>query len=200
MTKKAFSAFILSAAAIAANAGGSASVVCSTATANDGSTYLVPVVNVTYSTGADAGTPGLFWLGIISSNQTAGAVLTPSGWQTYTGGLYPFAARYDGGLSSTITKTLTLPNGATNTSAYAGYSLYVGDGVYTAAAQAQVTERRTMLNSMKASMVTTGTWSTSYDSDDSYIWSLVQKDMTDNGKYGSVLTIPSVDCARVSGS
>lgn len=176
-----------------AHAGGTATVVCSKA----GDSYgwnPVPVLQVSYNTGADAGTPGLFWLGIISQDQTLGSVLTPQGWQTYNGGLYPFQARYDGGLLQRITLSIPFPDGVQTTAAYVGYSVYTGHGAYSYANRQKVADRRVALNNVKPDMVAKGRWRPEFDSDDTYIWSLIQKDMVDNNKYGAILAIPYVDC------
>lgn len=173
---------------ISAHAGGTATVVCSK------SANPVPLLQVAYNTGSDAGTPGLFWFGVISQDMTLGSVLTPQGWQNYTGGLYPFQARYDNGLPPTITLTLPFPDGNQNTGAYVGYSVYAGQGVYSYAMRQKVADRRAALNNVKPDMVAKGRWRPEFDSDDTYIWSLIQKDMKDNNKYGPVLTIPFVDC------
>jgi hypothetical protein len=174
-----------------AHAGGSAAVVCSGDPVGGGA---VPLVQVRYLVGADAGTPGLFWLGLFSADQTKGAALTASGWQTYTGGLYPFQARYDAGFPTTITLSIPFPAGVQTTRDYVGYSVYAGDGVYTAAMQQQVADRRAALNAEKPDLVASGRWSAAFDSDDSYIWALIQRDMTDNKKYGPLLTIPYLSC------
>ena len=174
-----------------AHAGGSAAVVCSGDPVSGGA---VPILRVSYFTGADAGTPGLFWLGLFSRDQTKGAALTSSGWQTYTGGLYPFQARYDAGFPASITLSIPFPAGVQTTAEYVGYSVYAGDGVYTGAMQQQVADRRAALNAEKPDMVASGRWNVAFDSDDSYIWALIQKDMTDNKKYGAILTIPYLNC------
>lgn len=176
-----------------AHAAGTATVVCS----RPGEIYgsrAVPILQVSYNPGQDAGTPGLFWFGIISQDLTSGSVLTQQGWQSYYGGLYPFQARYDNGLLPRITLSLPLPGGVQNTAAYVGYSVYTGHGIYTYAMRQKVADRRTALNNVKSDMVERGRWRPEFDSDDNHIWSLVQKDMVDNRKYGPILTIPYVDC------
>jgi hypothetical protein len=181
----------------AANAGGTATVICrpTGSTYDDGTPITAPALQVNYSTGADAGTPGLFWFGILSPDQKRGAVLTPQGWQTYTGGLYPFQARYDAGFTPTIAFAVPFPDGSTNTGAYVGYSVYAGDGVYTTDMRQKVADRRASLNAVKPDMVAKGRWRPEFDSDDTYVWSLIQRDMTDNSKYGSIGSIPFVDCS-----
>lgn len=174
-------------------AGGQATVNCSVAGDSFGPN-AVPVLRVSYSTGADTGTPGLFWLGVISQDQTIGSVLTPQGWQNYYGGLYPFQARYDGGFPSSITLSIPFPDGVQNTAAYVGFNVYAGNGVYTVDSREKVAARRVSLNSVKPDMVAKGRWRPEFDTDDNFIWSLIQRDMVDNKKYGPILSIPYVDC------
>lgn len=185
----------LAAAAAAAQAGGQASLSCS------GGYYGVPTLSITYTPGGDAGNPGLTWVGVLSPDQTVGAVLDiTNSWTTYNGGLYPPNARFDGGIPGTVTVSVPFPGDAygntpTNTSAWVGYSIYMGHGIYTSDAATMVANRRTYLNSVKAERQAKGTWRAEYDDDTRFMWSLVQKNMVDKGKYGAVLTIPFLDCA-----
>lgn len=177
-----------------AHAAGTATVFCG----KPGDSYgagAVPILQVSYNTGPDVGTPGLFWFGINSQDQTLGSVLTPQGWQNYSGGLYPFQARYDNGLLPRITLSLPFPGKVQNTSGYVGYSLYAGHGTYSYDMRQKVADRRAALNKAKPDMVAKGRWRPEFDSDDNYIWSLIQKDMVDNNKYGALLIIPYVACA-----
>ncbi|MEM8519073.1 hypothetical protein [Janthinobacterium sp. CAN_S7] len=154
-----------------------------------------PVLNVSYVPDVrDVGIAGLFWMGVLSPDQASGAVMTEHGWANYQGGLFPFAARYDSALPRTLSKTYGLPVSGYTTAGYVGFVVYVGHGVYSADAKAKVRERRTVLNSIRADLIAAGKWTTDYDSDDRYIWTLVLKDMTDRNKYGAVLTVPFVDC------
>lgn len=153
-----------------------------------------PTLRVTYTTGADAGQPGLLWFGVLSADQQSGAVLTPNGWQTYQGGLYPFHSRHDGGLRPSTTLNVPLPGNALTTAEYVGFGVYMGHGIYTVNAQQQVASRRATLNRVKPDMVAKGRWRAEFDTDETFIWTLIQKDMTDNGKYGQAYTIPYIDC------
>lgn len=180
----------------AAYGGGTAAVVCSSSGPGSGS---VPVLQVAYTTGGDAGTPGLFWLGILSQDQTIGATLTPQGWQTYDGGLYPFQSRYDAGLPPTIVHSVPFPPGVQNTLQYVGYNVYSGHGVYSVDMRKKVADRRASLNVVKPEMVAKGRWRPEFDSDDHFIWTLIQKDMTDNRKFGPLLAIPFLECADGQG-
>lgn len=179
-----------------ANAQSSASIVCSS---DSRSWKSVPVLKVSYNTGADANKPGLFWFGIISEDQTTGAVLTSQGWQDYQGGLYPFHSRYDNGLTPVINLSIPIPNSATNTSSLVGYIVYAGHGVYLQDSRQKVIERRSVLDSVKADLVAKGRWQVQYETDENYIISLVQRDMVNNKKYGPALTIPYVDCEPQTG-
>lgn len=191
---------LLAVVASTALAGASAKLVCGDGSAGYDMGYgpSQPVtLQITYTTDADAGTPGLFWLGIISPDQTTGAVLTAGqGWITYQGGLYPFQSRYDNGLPGTISLSLQLPNNATSTVGYVGYSVYVGHGAYTPTARQKVADRRIALDSAKPELVARGRWRPEHADDQMYIWSLVQRNMTDSQKYGSVITLPSFSCVR----
>ena len=57
-----------------------------------------------------------------------------------------------------------------------------------------VAQRRAMLNSVRAQRIAAGTWSADYETDDRYIWSLIQGDMVNNNKFGAVITVPFIDC------
>ncbi len=186
---------LFAAASAVAQAGGVVSVTCGNAPPGVYNNGQAPVVNVSYSPGVDAGAPGLFWLGVLTPDQTQGAVLTPQGWATYQGGLYPFHARYDSGLPGSVTLSIPFPAGGLNTSGFVGFTIYAGHGVYTNQAQQTVSNRRAMLNGVRAQRIAAGTWQTDYDSDERMIWSLVQKNMVDNQKFGALLTVPFIDCA-----
>lgn len=176
---------LLSTSAIA-HAGGSAKVVCS---------RFTPALEITYSTGADAGTPGLLWVGVLTTDKSGGAFHTAKGWEPYNGGLYPFHSRYDSGLPSIIKVILPFPNNSSYTTAqYVGYQVYTGNGVYTKDMREQVRERREALNSVKPDIVAKGLWRSEFDSDDYHMMALAQNDLTVNKKYGMIYTIPFVDC------
>lgn len=184
-----FAGVVLAGVAAFAQAGsGSAWISC-------GADY-VPILNISYAPDVgDVGMSGLLWMGMLSPDQASGAVMTEQGWWAgYQGGLYPFASRYDAGLPRNVSKAYVLPVSGYSTANYVGYGVYVGHGAYTAASKAKVQERRTLLDSIRAARIAAGKWNTDYDSDDRYIWTLVQKDMTDRNKYGAVLTVPFVDC------
>lgn len=202
---KIVTAVVLALASAGAFAAGRASLTCG----SNGPVYEMdngngngqPVyLNVSYPTGGDAGTPGLFWVGIISPDQKVGAVLTERGWEEYQGGLYPFQSRHDGGLPGTISLSLPFPNNALTTNPYVGYSVYLGHGAYTTAMRQKVADRRAALDRVKPTLVASGKWNPEFDRDERFIWSLIQKDMVDQGKYGAVVTIPAVSCVRSSSS
>lgn len=176
---------------------GSASISCGT--------DYVPLLNISYSPDVgDVGMSGLLWMGVLAPDQQSGAVMTERGWAGYEGGLYPFAARFDAGmpvgLPRTVSRSYVLPVNGYTTRGYVGYGVYLGHGAYAPEAQAKVKARRTLLDSVRAARVAAGKWNPDYDNDDRYIWALVQKNMTDQKKFASVLTIPLVDCTPVGAS
>lgn len=177
-----------------AHAGGSATVTCGSGGYQNGKP---PVLNINYVPTGDAGTPGLFFLGVLSPDEQSGAVMTPQGWVTYSGGLYPFKARYDAGLPGSIPLNVAFPGGGLTTQAYVGYKVYVGHGAYTAAGRASVADRRTSLNEAKPTLVAEGVWKPELEDDERFIYALVQKDMVDNRKFGILLTVPFLDCSEV---
>lgn len=185
---------ILAAQVAAVSAGGSATITCGDAPPGVYNNGQAPVLAISYTPGVDTNAPGLFWLGVLTPDQTQGAVLTQGGWATYEGGLYPFQARYDNGLPGTVQLRIPLPSNAMSTAGFVGYSIYAGHGVFTAQAQQTVATRRTSLNAVRAQRIAAGTWSSEYDSDDRFIWSLIQKNMVENQKFGPLITVPFIDC------
>ena len=184
--------------AASAIAGGSATITCGNAPPGVYNNGQVPQLTINYTPGVDAGAPGLFWLGVLSPDQNSGAVMTQQGWATYQGGLYPFQARYDNGLPGTVTLTIPFPvdpqSGTLSTAGFVGFSVYAGHGVYTQQAQQLVANRRAMLNSVRAQRIAAGTWQADYDTDDRFIWSVIQKNMVENNKFGALITVPFIDC------
>ncbi|WP_157896873.1 hypothetical protein [Acidovorax carolinensis] len=172
---------------VSANAQVSAEVVC------DGG-KTTPILKISYGTGKDARTPGLFWIGILSEDQTKGSFLTTRGWEDYQGGLYPYQARFDGGLAPVINLSTALPGSYTSTVAWVGYRVYVGHGVYSQENRQRVANRRAVLDASKERLVAKGGWRPEYETDEYYIWTLVQRDMMNNKKYGPIFTIPFIDC------
>lgn len=208
--RKLFLGVVIAAAAAAAQAGVSAqaSITCGAKPSGLGGRWSssgvmfggAPTLNVTYSPAADAGRPGLFWLGILTADrQYAFAADLNGAWMQYQGGLYPPHQRYDSGFPSSITVSLPFPTNSMTTSEFVGQTVYVGHGVYTADGQKMVASRRTYLNSIKAERQAQGKWQSAYDDDTQFMWSLVQRDMVDNNKWGSVLTIPFIDCKPQDG-
>ncbi|WP_207002665.1 hypothetical protein [Trinickia mobilis] len=154
----------------------------------------VPVYSETITI-PEAGQPGLVFVGMYNPAKTQADYLAQSGaWGTYQGGLYPPYGRYDAGLPGSVQVLVPLPGNDGTTNAVLGWTMYVGYGVLTPDAQAQVQARRSALNSMRAQRIAAGTWNAAYDSDDQFKWSLVQKDLTDNGKYHLSLVIPPLNC------
>lgn len=185
---------LLAAQVAAAHAGGSATITCGEAPPGVYNNGQAPILTISYTPGVDANVPGLFWLGVMTPDQTQGAVLTQAGWTNYQGGMYPFQARYDAGLPGTVQLRIPFPSNSLSTAGFVGYSVYAGHGAYTQAAQQMVASRRASLNAVRAQRIAAGTWSSEYDSDDRYIWSLIQKNMTENQKFGPLITVPFIDC------
>lgn len=179
-------AIFIACAALNATASGIASVTC-----GDNQS---PVLVVKYASDADAGVPGLIYLGVLSPDRTSGAIMSEQGWVQYQSGLYPFMIRFDSGLPGIYTRTVPFPVGSTSTAAFVGFSVYMGHGAFTVQSKAKVAERRVMLNNAKTALVEAGAWNSEYSSDDRYIYALTQKDMIDNNKNSVVLTIPYLDC------
>jgi hypothetical protein len=200
--RKLFLGVTLAAAAAAAHAGivAQASITCGNNPPGVYNTGDVPTLHVTYSPGADAGTPGLFWFGILTPDQQFAEALDITGtWVQYLGGLYPPNQRFDNGLPGTVTVNVPFPadqygSVPLTTSQYVGYTVYAGHGIYSQQSQQMVAIRRESLNAVKPQRVAAGTWNSAYDDDTNFMWSLIQKDMTDNNKWGAVITIPFVDC------
>lgn len=176
--------------AFPAMASGSASIVCK-------NTY--PVMEVTYSTDGDAAAPGLFWFGVEKSDLSQGAYYDINNtWQIYVGGLYPPNQIYLSGLPGTIGFEVPPPNGSHNTSAYVGWGVYGGHGVYTVPAQADVATRENMLVQNQSRMQANGTWGSEYEAvndGQKMAWAETQKNSVDYNKYALLLTIPLVYCA-----
>lgn len=178
---------VVALATLAGTASAAGRVVCSNAN--------TPVIQDTIQVN-EAGQPGLLFVGMHSPDQRQAYFLNFQGnWEVYQGGQYQPAARYDVGLPSSYPLTVTLPGQPAYTSAaFQGWTVYVGYGVYTPKAQSMVKTRRDALNKIKPQRVAQGKWSPEYDSDDRFILSLVQKDLTDNKKYTQSVVIPYVDC------
>ncbi len=192
--RKIFMTVLLAAAAATAQAGGAAWVTCGYSAQGVQNTGEAPILHISYSTAGDAGTPGLFYLGVLSPDQKTGAVMTGQGWTAYQGGLYPFQARYDAGLPGSITFSIPFPGYDLSTGSWAGYSIYAGHGAFNQQGMQAVQSRRAGLNEMKPIRVKNGTWRAEYDSDEQFILSVIQKNMTDGGKYAALITVPYIDC------
>lgn len=158
---------------------------------------MVPILQVSYGTGRDAGKPGLFWIGVLSEDQRSGAVLTTKGWEGYEGGLYPYQSRFDMGLTPIIKLNTPLPG--KSTSPWAGYTVFAGHGVYTPDSRQKVASRRATLDSTKELLISKGGWRPEYETDDYYMWTLVQRDMVNGNKYGPIFTIPNINCTMQEG-
>lgn len=159
-----------------------------------------PTLTLTYSPGADGGSPGVFYVGITDPAQQQASFLDQTNtWQAYPGGLYIPEGVYQGGIPGSITLKAAMPGTDYTTSAYVGWTIYAGHGILTSDAQALVANRRSALNAVKPQRVAAGTWNPDYDSDDRFKLSLVQKNMVDAQKYMPAITVPMVDCTPYSG-
>jgi hypothetical protein len=163
---------------------------------------------------SDPGQPGLFWAGLANQAQQQAWYLDQSTtWGQYQGGLYVPQGIYRGGLPSVINISFPFPTIVGNsmtTGPFAGWSLLVGHGVLTPSAQNLVAARRQSLDAAKPQRVAAGKWNPDYDSDERFMWSLVQKNMVDNNKYQAVAmvsaqqpsvsstTVPFIDCTPPS--
>ena len=162
----------------------------------DGTT---PKLTMTYSSGADAGLPGLQYLGLLSPDQgSAGFWDLNDVGVPYTGGLAIPNRRYDNGLPATMNIVRAFPG--MDTLGYAGWTLYVGHGAVTQQDLALVKTRRDTLNKAKPARVAAGTWNPAYDDDEHYLRALVERNMRQNNKYHAVMTIPAVDCRPSTGN
>lgn len=182
--------------AMAGGWGATASVTCGF----NGDMYR-PALNITYSTGSDAGTPGLLGIGVMLPDMSDGVVYSDGEWAPYKGGLYPFESRFDDGFPAVITRSLAFPGNSHSTGEYFGYMVFIGHGAYTDEARHRVEVMRSARARNKETLLKKGKWtaqmeaSTGPDFELRYIWSLIQKDGIDNQKFGKVISIPIVDCS-----
>lgn len=146
----------------------------------------LPQLSIIHTTAADYGRPGMFWLALVSPDQQTQMVWTGSAWEQYQGGLHRPTAVYRDGMPPVIQMTVT-PLAFSD-----GWSLYTGQGVLTAQAQANVATRRQFLNDAKPERVANGTWRADMDSDDQYQWSLIDRDASSNKKYWSAGLVQGV--------
>lgn len=161
----------------------------------------VATLQISYSMGADANQPGLFWLGMAAPDGSGADYLDMTGnWQPYQSGLIPPTGRYDAGLPPVIQATVALPGRPTNTAALQGWIIGVGKGVLTPQSQQEVAQRRAALNSAKPTLVAEGTWNPAFDDDNQFKWSLAQGDMISNKKYLQALSVPLIDCTAETGN
>lgn len=187
---------ILAGVMVTAQAAGSAVVTCGNAPPGVANGQP-PVLNVSYTPGGDSGVPGMFWLGALAPDQKSGGVLVGSDWIGYQGGLYPNQAGYENGMPGVISLSVALPVSNLTTGEVAGYGVYMGHGVYTGQAASLFASWRASLDNAKSKLATMGNRSSTEDvgANERFIRALVQKNMTDQGKYGLVLVVPYIDCA-----
>jgi hypothetical protein len=142
---------------------------------------LQPYVTFTLPIEApDQGRPGLLYIGMHDPSMSQADLLTTNGWMGYAGGMLPVYSVARAGLTP-VTITLPLPP----VLAGGGWSLYAGYGALSASAESQVEAAITAVNDARA-LGASGVIA-SVDPDH-YRRSLIQGDMTQNGKYGYVHT------------
>jgi hypothetical protein len=198
--------FLLTSAVLADGWAGAASVTCGDSAPGMSNTGSPPVLNVGYALGSDARMQGLFGVAIMLADMSKGVVLTESGWDTYKGGLFPFASRYDNGFPAQIQRQIPFPGGGMTTSEFQGFGVFLGHGVYTPEAKKKVNDARDSLARNKELLVKMGKWNAQMESAQGrdhelrHIWSLIQKDAVDNKKFSQVFTIPFIDCTPFGGN
>jgi hypothetical protein len=146
-------------------------------------------LRINYSTGRDAGKPGLIYIAAADPTRKSIGYLTAGlQWGPYTGGYYPPYAVHVDAMPSSI--NIEVPFGYTNQ--FQGWGIYAGHGVYTPEAQSNVSRRRQLLSKTRAKRVAEGKWNAAYDSDWQFMLLFVQRDMTSNQKWGQIFTMPNL--------
>lgn len=145
-------------------------------------TFTLPI------NGADQSRPGLVYIGMHDPAMSQAAFLTGNNWAAWRGGMFPVYAVATGGLfSSTI--TLPLPYAL----AGGGWHLYAGYGALSAANEARVQDAINAINAAKtlsanAAVALNASAVVAAVDPDHYRRTLIQTDMTQNGKYAYVNT------------
>ena len=148
----------------------------------------------------DVGLLGAIWVGIEDPARPGYPVgfLTPSGWVAWTTGGFPTYVETPA-IGSTFSYSACIPGspsggGCSATSAdFVGWQVYAGYGVLTPAHQTSIEQRRASLNLAKPWLQQTGKWRAEYDDDLAFRNALIQKSAND-GRWGSALTIPYINC------
>ena len=148
----------------------------------------------------DVGLLGAIWVGIEDPARPGYPVafLTPSGWVAWTTGGFPTYVETPA-IGSTFSYSACIPGspsggGCSATSAdFVGWQVYAGYGVLTPAHQTLIEQRRVSLNLAKPWLQQTGKWRAEYDDDLAFRNALIQKSAND-GRWGSALTIPYINC------
>lgn len=188
--KRIAAASLMFAAPLLATASGTATIAC------EGN---LPIITLSYFTGADVGLPGVTYVGLVSPQLDYGLMLDMSNqWSNFTSGqLLPNGA-FDSGLPAQKMLKFRLPNSNGNpssTASFVNYKLYAGHGALTAKEKELVQKRREALNKTKDIHVAKGAWLPQYQDDDFFKLTLAQKNMTEGNKYYQVLTVPILDCS-----
>lgn len=145
-------------------------------------TFTLPI------NGADQSRPGLVYIGMHDPAMSQAAFLTGNNWAAWRGGMFPVYVVATGGLfSSTI--TLPLPYAL----AGGGWHLYAGYGALSAANEARVQDAINAINAAKslsgnAAVALNASAVVAAVDPDHYRRTLIQTDMTQNGKYAYVNT------------
>jgi len=171
--------------AVSAHAGGSATVTCGDSPVGVHYTGEPPVININYSPGRDAGSSGLFYVGVLTPQGNQKAFYSGSGWIAAGGGLFPFHSRHDGGLPPSIRAKVPFPGEGLTTAAYQGYEIYAGHGVLSSTDRAKVNETNALYQQANQPRADGGLL---------HMQTLVQMDLTGKRKYNSMVVIPFIDC------
>ncbi|CAB3755839.1 hypothetical protein [Paraburkholderia humisilvae] len=145
-------------------------------------TFTLPI------NGADQGRPGLVYIGMHDPSMSHAAFLTGNAWSNWTDGMFPVYAIVTNGLFST-TITLPLPYAL----AGGGWHLYAGYGALSDADESQVQDAINAIDAAKslsasaAAALGVSAVVAAIDPDH-YRRTLIQTDMTKNGKYAYVQT------------
>lgn len=145
-------------------------------------TFTLPI------NGADQARPGLVYVGMHDPAMSQAAFLAGNSWADWRGGMFPVYAVARGGLFNT-TITLPLPYAL----AGGGWHLYAGYGALSAANEARVQDAINAINAAKtlsanAAVALNASAVVAAVDPDHYRRTLIQTDMTQNGKYAYVNT------------
>lgn len=189
-----------------AHAAGDAFVTCGNAPVGVYQNGELPILHVSYSSNyaADVGKPGMFWLGVQTSNGDGGAFLSEGGWANPHGVMLPYQAAYPGGLPASIRLSINFPGAEKTTANYVGYAVGAGHGILNSVDQTFLAEHRaaisntqnardTGLDEIKAAVADRNSMRSGENSMH-VMHVLAQKNMVDNKKYYPFFVVPFIDC------